>query len=76
MNPKQLFQMKAAWDQVNKNHPKLLPFIKAVQAAGLEEGTVIEVKVTTPEDKTMTANIKLKQSDIDLLKQARESQGK
>ena len=45
INPKKLFKMQMAWKQFNDTHPKVLPFIKAVEAAGIREGTVIEIRV-------------------------------
>ena len=35
LNPKVLMQAKAALDQFNRNHPKFMPFIKAVEADGI-----------------------------------------
>lgn len=66
MNPKALFQAKAALDQFNKNHPKFMPFLKAVEADGIRPGTIMEITVTTPEGTSRTANIKVQQSDLDL----------
>ena len=66
---------KPALDQVNRNHPKLLPFLKAVEADGLTVGSIIEITVTSPEGKARTANIKLQQSDLDLIKVMRNMQG-
>ena len=37
INPKKLFKMQMAWKQFNDTHPKVLPFIKAVEAAGIRE---------------------------------------
>ena len=75
MDARKLLQAKAALDQVNRNHPKLLPFLKAVEADGLTVGSIIEITVTSPEGKARTANIKLQQSDLDLIKVIRNMQG-
>ena len=37
VNPKKLFKMQMAWKQFHDTHPKVLPFIKAVEAAGIRE---------------------------------------
>ena len=63
INPKKLFKMQMAWKQFNDTHPKVLPFIKAVEAAGIREGTVIEIRVETPEGEKF---------DLDLLKGMKE----
>ena len=72
INPKKLFTMQMAWKQFNDTHPKVLPFIKAVEAAGIREGTVIEIRVETPEGEKFESNIKVRQSDLDLLKGMKE----
>ena len=40
---------------------------------GLVDGTVLEFKVTTPEGKVLTSNMKVSQADLDLLKQIQDS---
>lgn len=72
MNPKRLLKMQMAWKQFNETHPKVLPFLKAVEAAGIREGTVIEVTVETPEGEKMTSNIKVQPSDMELLRSMKE----
>lgn len=72
MNPKKLIQMQMAWKKFNDDHPKVLPFLKAVEAAGIREGTVIEVAVETPEGEKYESNIRVRQSDLDLLKSLKE----
>ena len=72
MNPKKLFKMQMAWKQFNDTHPKVLPFINAVEAAGIREGTVIAITVETPEGEKFESNIKVRQSDLDLLKGMKE----
>ena len=48
-----------------EQHPKALAFIKSVSEGDLREGSVIEVKVTTPEGKESVSNIKLTKDDIE-----------
>ncbi len=72
MNPKRLLKMQMAWKQFNETHPRVLPFIKAVEAAGIREGTVIAVTVETPEGEKFESNIKVRQSDLDLLRGLKE----
>lgn len=72
MNPKKLLKMQMAWRQFNETHPRVLPFIKAVEAAGIREGTVISITVETPEGEKYESNIKVRQSDLDLVKGLKE----
>lgn len=72
MNPLKLLQLKSAWDRFNTNHPKFPKFLSAVYKKGLAEGTVIELRVTTPEGEEMAANIKLKGDDIALFQEMQD----
>jgi hypothetical protein len=69
MNPTQIFQFMGAWQKFTANHPKLPKFMKAVAAEGVKENTIIEISVTTPEGKTYCSNLKISQSDLELLEQ-------
>ena len=46
------------------NHPKFPAFLQAAQNAGITEGTIFEISMTTPEGKTMTTNVRLTASDM------------
>ena len=59
MNPMALLKAKKSWETFCRNHPRFPAFMQAVQAAGIQEGTIIEVSVTTPAGKTMTTNVRL-----------------
>ncbi len=64
-----ILKFKGAWDTFNKNHPKFLPFMQAVGREAVTDGTIIEVKVTSPEGKEYNTNMKITQSDLDLFAQ-------
>ncbi|HWT76989.1 MAG TPA: hypothetical protein VN258_19995 [Mobilitalea sp.] len=72
MNPAKLFKIKGAWDKFTQDHPKFPMFINAVRSTGIEEGTVIEINVTTPDGKNLSTNIKVTQSDKELLAELME----
>jgi len=72
INPAKLFKFKGAWDKFTQNHPKFPLFINAVHDSGLEEGTIIEINVTTAEGKTFSTNIKVSQSDKELFDELSE----
>lgn len=63
-NPAAIFKAKKSWDTFCRNHPRFPAFLQAVQSAGIQEGTVIEVTVTTPEGKNMTTNVRITASDL------------
>ena len=42
-------EVKSSMDRFRNNHPKFPLFLKAVVGNALEEGTLVEINVTTPE---------------------------
>ncbi len=66
INPAKLLKFKGAWDKFVGNHPKFPLFINAVRSQAIEEGSVIEITVTTAEGKTLSTNIKVTGSDKEL----------
>lgn len=72
INPMKLLQVKGLWNKFQKNHPKFPQFIKAVGKNALQEGSVIEINVTTADGRTMSSNLKINAEDMDLLRQIQE----
>ncbi|NLP34979.1 MAG: hypothetical protein GX359_07250 [Clostridiales bacterium] len=71
-NPSKLFKIKNAWDTFSSNHPKFTMFLNAMHKNGLEEGTIIEINVTSASGKTLSSNLKLTRSDMDLFRELSE----
>ncbi len=69
MNPAAMMKLMAAKNKFESNHPKFFAFIKAVFSRGIEEGTVIEVTVTRPGESPITTNMKIQQSDMELMQE-------
>ena len=67
MNPADLFKIKSAGDKFNKNHPKLLPFFNAAGSKIMTPGTIIEIAVTDPNGEKLETNLKIQESDIELI---------
>lgn len=72
MNPMTLLSMKSALDKFQGNHPKFMQFLSVMMQTGLQEGTVFECKVTTPEGKDIQANIKITEDDLELIEKLKE----
>ncbi len=72
MNPASMIKLMNAKARFEKNHPKFMAFLKTVFSRQVEEGTVVEVTVTRPGEAPVTANIRLRQSDIELLTEWQE----
>ena len=69
MNAASILKLMSAKNQFNKNHPKFEAFVKSVFSRRIEEDTVIEITVTRPGESPITANLKVMQSDLDLLEE-------
>ena len=72
MNPMTMMKIVAAKNQFTVNHPKFAAFIKHVFEKNIEEGTVIEITVQRPGEQPVTSNIKVKESDLELLQSLKE----
>lgn len=72
LNPVKLMKLKKAWETFTGNHPKFPKFLEAVQSKGLQEGTIIEITVTTAAGETLSSNVKLTASDMGLLSELKD----
>lgn len=72
LNPMLLMKLMNAKNQFEGTHPKFMAFISSVFSRPLEEGTVIEFTVTRSGESPITANIKVQQSDLELLAELKE----
>ena len=73
MNPMALMKIMNAKNKFHASHPTFGAFLYAAFAGGIQEGTIIEMKVTKPDGTEMTTNLKIKQSDLELLQELREA---
>ena len=72
INPASIMKIMNAKNKFAENHPKFVAFLNAVFSAGIVEGTVIEITVTRPGEDPITTNMKVKQSDLDLINELRD----
>lgn len=72
INPAKLLKMKGAWDTFTNNHPKFPKFLEAVHNKALNEGTVVEITVTSASGETISSNLKLTGSDISLFSELKD----
>jgi hypothetical protein len=73
MNPMLLMQMQQRFTQFQQDHPKVMPFFRAVGDNAVQEGTVFAIKVTTPDGRTLESNIKLTANDIETINMLKNS---
>jgi hypothetical protein len=69
MNPAKLLKMKSVLDKFSKSHPKFVQFLDVAQKNAIEEGTVIDINVTSASGKTLSSNLKLTQSDVEMFRE-------
>ena len=72
MNPASIMKLMGAKAQFSRNHPKFEASLNSVFSRKIEEGTVVEITVTRPGENPLTANIKIQQSDLELLEELKE----
>lgn len=68
-NPAALFKIKGMWEQFVQNHPKFPMFLNALKCSGMGEGSIIEIQITQPDGQQLKTNLKLTQSDLELVEQ-------
>ncbi len=68
VNPMALLKYKERIDQFNADHPKVRPFLAALTGTAMQEGTVLEIRATTPEGRELVTNIRLNENDIETLR--------
>ena len=67
MNTAILMNLMAAKNTFANNHPKFVAFLSTVFRDRIEEGTIIEISVQKPGQEKVTSNLKVQQTDLDLL---------
>lgn len=75
MNPSSIMKIMNAKNKFTENHPKFVAFLNAVFSRGIIEGTVIEITVTRPGEEAITTNMKVKQSDLELMNELKDIAG-
>ena len=72
INPASIMKIMNAKNKFTANHPKFAAFLNAVFSTGITEGTIIEITVTKPGEEPITTNMKVQQSDLELLRELQD----
>ncbi len=72
MNPMALMQLMQRWSVFQADHPKFVPFVNAVKDSVMKEGAILEMKVTDPDGKATTTNIKVTANDVETFRMIAE----
>ena len=75
INPQAAMKVMGAFNVFKSNHPKFVSFVGMLMKKGIPEGTVIEVTVTRPGEEPVTSNMKVMQSDLDLIESLKDLRG-
>ena len=68
INPMALFKYRERLELFRPDHPRMEPFFHILREQTLIEGTVYEMKATTPDGKSYVANIRLTANDIETIR--------
>lgn len=72
LNPMKMMKLKKTWDTFTTNHPKFPKFMEAVKNKGLQEGSIIEITVTTVSGETLSSNLRITASDMELVAELKD----
>ncbi len=72
-NPLKLLQFKSAWESFAARHPKFAAFMQVIAKGGFSEGTIIDIRITTPEGKELSSNMRITAEDIALINSLKDN---
>ena len=75
INLKALLQMKSMLTKFRDRHPKVPMFFSAA-ANAIDEGSVLEVTLTTSTGKTLCTNLRVTAEDLQSVRELRQQLGK
>lgn len=67
MDISKLLKIKDAWNIFKSNHPKFDPFLSAVKNRGISKDSVLNISINYPDGSTIKSNIRVTESDLNLL---------
>ena len=72
LNPLTMMKLNQSKNKFISAHPKFAAFIKNIFSRQIEADTIIEITVKRPGENPVTSNMKVTESDIELLKSVKE----
>ncbi len=67
INPMQIVKLKTMLNDFRKRHPGVTSFVRKIRKKGVPEGSVLEVKITSPDGEAMTTNFRVTAEDLDFI---------
>lgn len=74
INPIMMMKLASRWKKFNEEHPKVVPFFRAVAGSGIQAGSVIEIKVTDPAGQEYVSNIRVTPDDMETVEMLKSMQ--
>ena len=75
VNPAAMMKLMSAKNKFQAAHPKFVKFLSAMVRQGITEETVIEMTVTRPDGTSITGNMKVQASDLELFEELKNMSG-
>jgi hypothetical protein len=75
MNPVEMMKAAQEFKRFQMDHPRVVSFFQYVMAGGVPEGSVIEISVTKPGEKTLTTNLKVLAEDVEMIEHLKNLKG-
>lgn len=72
MNPASIMKLMSMKNGFENRHPRVVSFVNHELLGQIPEGTVLEVSITRPGEKTVTANMKVTAEDLEMLEELRQ----
>lgn len=72
INPSSIMKLMNMKKKFEENHPKFAAFTQNVLGQGVPEGTIIEITLTRPGQDPIMTNMKVKESDLELLQSLKD----
>ena len=72
MNPQDMFKLMAEIGRFKADHPKAVAFASSIARDGVAAGTVLELKVTSPQGEEKICNFRVNERDVELLTMMKE----
>ena len=69
MNPAAMMKLLQEKKHFEERHPMVFPFLKNELMGEIPEGTIIEMTVTKPGQKPVTANLRVTAEDLRMLQE-------
>lgn len=74
MNPMEMIKLKGLYEQFVKRHSRLPQFAQKA-ASSIQEGTVVDMKITLPDGETFMTNVKVLPEDMEMISALKKMHG-